>query len=231
MSELTNPESNNKQSNQRYVRLVAALIAVWFLVSLSASALRVFEAGSKTAIFPPLPLGLAVVVPIVVFLSWLALSSQFREFALALNPRILTFAQSWRIGGFVFLILAARGILPAVFALPAGWGDIAVGATAPLAASYLINPRRRSGFLVWQMIGVFDLVMAVTLGVLTSATPIGRLAHGLTSDAMTVLPMSLVPTFFVPLLLIFHIICIAQAVRWPRQQTAGFEQQWRSAVG
>jgi len=32
--------------------------------------------------------------------------------------------------------------------------------------------------------------------------------------AMTVLPLSLVPTFFVPLFLIFHVICIAQARDW-----------------
>jgi hypothetical protein len=32
--------------------------------------------------------------------------------------------------------------------------------------------------------------------------------------AMTVLPLSLVPTFIVPLLLIFHVICIAQARAW-----------------
>jgi hypothetical protein len=32
---------------------------------------------------------------------------------------------------------------------------------------------------------------------------------------MTVLPMSYIPTFAVPLFLILHIICIAQARRWP----------------
>jgi hypothetical protein len=31
---------------------------------------------------------------------------------------------------------------------------------------------------------------------------------------MTVLPLSLVPTFLVPLFLIFHVICIAQARNW-----------------
>jgi hypothetical protein len=31
---------------------------------------------------------------------------------------------------------------------------------------------------------------------------------------MTVLPLSLIPTFLVPLFLIFHIICIAQARGW-----------------
>jgi hypothetical protein len=36
---------------------------------------------------------------------------------------------------------------------------------------------------------------------------------------MTVLPMSYIPTFAVPLFLILHIICIAQTRRWP---TTGF---------
>jgi hypothetical protein len=32
--------------------------------------------------------------------------------------------------------------------------------------------------------------------------------------AMTVLPLSLIPTFLVPLYLILHVICIAQARGW-----------------
>jgi hypothetical protein len=31
---------------------------------------------------------------------------------------------------------------------------------------------------------------------------------------MTVLPLSLIPTFLVPMFLIFHVICIAQARAW-----------------
>jgi hypothetical protein len=39
--------------------------------------------------------------------------------------------------------------------------------------------------------------------------------HGIPTGAMTVLPMSYIPTFAVPVLFILHIICIAQARRWP----------------
>ena len=35
---------------------------------------------------------------------------------------------------------------------------------------------------------------------------------------MTVLPLSLIPTFAVPLLLILHVICIAQARQWAAQR-------------
>jgi len=37
---------------------------------------------------------------------------------------------------------------------------------------------------------------------------------------MTVLPLSLIPTFAVPLMLILHLICIAQAWRWRAQQVS-----------
>jgi hypothetical protein len=38
--------------------------------------------------------------------------------------------------------------------------------------------------------------------------------HGASMVAMTVLPLSMVPTFLVPLFVMFHVICIAQAKTW-----------------
>jgi hypothetical protein len=145
-----------------------------------------------------------------VFLFWFATSRGFRQFALSLNPRALTFVHSWRIAGFTFLALYAAGMLPGIFALPAGWGDIAMGATAPLAAKKLANFSHRRGFIFWQILGIIDLVVAITLG--TTAQLISP--HGVTTEVMTVLPMSLIPTFAVPLLMMLHLICIAQARRW-----------------
>src|SRR5713226_9049819 len=146
-------------NNTRYGKLTAGLIAAWFVFALSASALHIFKTDPS---LPPLPLGLAALTPIVVFLLWFATSARFRQFALSLNPRTLTFVESWRIAGFTFLVLYAAGRLPGVFALPAGWGDIAIGATAPLAALKLANFSRRRGFVFWQVLGIFDLVMALT---------------------------------------------------------------------
>jgi len=141
-------------------------------------------------------------VPVFVFLSWFVKSKSFREFLLALNPRILTLVQAWRIGGFVFLVLYTYCILPGIFALPAGWGDIAIGATAPLVALRLANPDHRKSFVLWQALGMFDLVTAIAVG--TTARLINP--FGVATTAMTVLPLSLIPTFAVLLLLILHII-------------------------
>lgn len=204
----------------KYAKLTGGIIAAWFVFSLAASALQIYTNAPNR---PPLPLGLAALTPIILFLAWFFSSAEFRQFALSLNPRTLTVVQSWRIEGFTFLALAAYGILPGLFAFPAGWGDIAIGVTAPFVALGLALPGHRKSFIFWQILGIVDLVSAVTLGTLASVLN----PHGVGAGAMTVLPMSLIPTFEVPLFLILHIICIAQAVRWPQVVPSGSSvQSW-----
>jgi hypothetical protein len=149
-------------------------------------------------------------VPIAVFAVGFAASDSFRRFVLALSPRTLTLAQSGRFIGITFVILQARSVLPALFALPAGYGDMFIGATAWFAAWKLCNPHRRGSFIFWQLLGIADLVTALGLG--TTAGLINP--QGIPMAPMTVLPLSLIPTFLVPLYSIFHVICIAQARGW-----------------
>jgi hypothetical protein len=192
---------------KNYGKLTFGLVVGWFISVLSASALHLFKNDSNRF---GLAVAIAALTPIVVFSLWFAASERFRMFALSLNPRILTSAHSWRIVGFSFALLEARGVLPGIFALPAGYGDMAVGATASFVAWKLANPSHRNSFVLWQVLGIADLVMAVSLG-----TTAGLLSpHGPAMVAMTVLPLSLVPAFFVPLFVIFHTICIAQTTTW-----------------
>ena len=192
---------------KNYGKFIAWLIAAWFLFVLSASALHLFENNSNRI---GLAVAIAAVTPIVVFFLWLAASESFRRFTLSLNPRILTSAQAWRMVGFTFVLLEARGALPAIFALPAGYGDMAIGATASFVAWKLASPAHRNSFVLWQLLGITDLVIAVSLG--TTAGLISP--QGPSMAPMTTLPLSLIPTFLVPLFVIFHVICIAQARSW-----------------
>lgn len=182
--------------------LTLAVLVVWFLLAFGASLLGVFDSAPR----PPLLLGMAAIVPVAVFAFCYLASVQFQEFVLSLDLRILTLAQTWRVGGVVFLILYQQGALPGVFALPAGWGDIAIGVTAPLMAWLWKHPWPYKTFLAWNVLGAIDLVLAVSLGVLASATPVGILAGDVTTQLMGQFPLSLIPTFFVPLLLILHLI-------------------------
>jgi hypothetical protein len=158
-----------------------------------------------------------VVTPVVLFLLWFASSAGFRQFILSLSPRAVTLVQSVRVAGIVFLALGTYKILPAYFALSAGWGDIIIGATAPLAAIWLANPAHRRGFIFWQFLGIIDLVNALALGTLAGFID----PHGISTAPMAVLPMSYITTFAVPVFFILHIIGIAQARRWPATVFAG----------
>lgn len=201
---------------KNYGKFVVGLISAWFVLALSASALGLFANNANRF---GLAVAFAAGTPIVIFFLWFATSGRFRQFTLSSNPSILTFVQSWRVLGVTFVVLEAYRILPAVFALPAGYGDILIGATAPFVAWKLANPSHRTSFILWQFLGIADLLLAVTLG---TTAPL-LVAQDVSMAAVTVLPLSLIPTFFVPLLLIFHVICIAQANAWKNVSAAAMQ--------
>ena len=128
-------------------------------------------------------------------------------------PSRLLSPHSFRVAGVFFLLYLAFGHLPALFALPAGLGDIAAGIAAPLAARKLAQGTSRRATLWFNAFGITDLVVARTLGALT-----GYQLLNVTPSAAPIseLPLALIPTVTVPLLLALHvtsIITLARALR------------------
>lgn len=196
--------------------LPAATVASWFSVALCLSLAGAFDSGTRV----PAPLGLAAVLPVLAFAAAYRWWPEFRRQLLPANPAALTLAQAWRVGGIVFVMLWRHRLLPGAFALPAGWGDIAVGASAPLVAWGVASGRLpRPAFVAWNLLGLADLVTAVTLGVLSSAGPVGILAGAVTTRIMGTFPLGMIPTFFVPLLAILHLVAIARTR--PERDDAG----------
>jgi hypothetical protein len=195
----------------KYGKITAGLLVVWFVAVFWASAAHLFlnplaQFGVGVAV--------AATVPLIVFSLWFAASEGFRNFALSVDPKILTSVQVWRIVGFTFVLLQARNVLPAIFAWPAGYGDMFIGVTAGFAAWKLAEPAHRGTFIFWQALGILDLVSLGTTARLLDP-------QGASMAAMTVLPLSLIPTFFVPLFMMLHVICIAQARKWKTASQAG----------
>jgi hypothetical protein len=115
--------------------------------------------------------------------------------------------------GTAFLALMALGHLPALFALPAGLGDVAAGLAAPLVARRLAQGGSRRAGLWFNAFGMTDLVVALTLGTLTgfqlvNVTPSGAL--------ISELPLALIPTAAVPLLFALHVTSMLALARTPR---------------
>jgi hypothetical protein len=117
---------NTKDSGR--VRAVAwAVLLLWLVLAFALGANGTFVRAPGA---PPLPILAGVLTPIVLFLAAFRFIGQFRNFVMSLNLQLAAGMQAWRFGGLGFIALYAYGILPGVFAWPAGLGDMAVGAAA-----------------------------------------------------------------------------------------------------
>lgn len=200
--------------------LVAVVLAIWFALVFLLGASRGFVRPPGT---PPLPILIGVMAPIIVFLAAFWVLGAFRNFVLTLDLHLVTGIQAWRFAGLGFLALYAHRVLPGLFAWPAGLGDIAIGVTAPWVALTLI---RRPGFatsqlfVVWNLLGIMDLVVAVSTGALSSGLAVG-VAGEVTTAPMAQLPLVLIPAYFVPLFVMLHLAALFQARRLMASQHSG----------
>jgi hypothetical protein len=120
----------------------------------------------------------------------------------------LTVPQFFRPVGVTFLVAMALGYLPAVFAIPAGLGDIAIGVEAVFVARNLRRGvvDRRTGW--FNVLGLADLVVALAIGV-TAAPGLARLlVVSPSTQAISLLPLVLIPTTIVPLAVALHVLSL-----------------------
>ena len=122
------------------------------------------------------------------------------------TPARLALPHTLRVVGVLFLIVMAQGHLPAAFALPAGLGDIAIGLSAPFVARRLARGTGRAGAVRFNVLGILDLVVAVSIAFLlfefVEVTP--------STAPLRLLPLALIPTVAVPLAVALHIVSLRQ---------------------
>jgi hypothetical protein len=188
------------------------IVAAWFLIVLAAGLAGIFESGPTR---PPLATLVAITAPPLIFAGAYRASPRVRHFAHTADLRLLTAMQAWRVLGGAFLLLYAFDLLPATFAWPAGVGDLAVGLATPFVLLAMLrgSPTWRRQVRWLNIAGLADFVGAIATGVLTSDSALGVLADGADRVSLGALPLSLIPTFAVPLWTIFHIMSLLQLHR------------------
>jgi hypothetical protein len=125
----------------------------------------------------------------------------------------LVLPHSFRVTGVFFLLYLALGRLPALFALPAGLGDIAAGIAAPLVALRLAQGAGRRAAVWFNVYGLIDLATGIALGALTGY---GLLNVTPSTAPISQLPLALVIAADVPLMIALHITSLAALTRAPR---------------
>ncbi|MEP4038096.1 hypothetical protein [Pseudophaeobacter sp.] len=125
--------------------------------------------------------------------------------------------QSFRLMGGIFLLGWAMGAIPWQFALPAGLGDIMAGLAAIKAHRALARGDVKAEALVRQasLIGLADFVIAVSLGIVTSAGALQLMAFD-NPNVINAYPLALFPEFFVPIFIAFQLFSL-RALRHDRR--------------
>jgi hypothetical protein len=145
-------------------------------------------------------------VAVAGFLGLLMLLSRLPSIERALSapgvlPRLML-PHAFRIEGIVFIIAMLLGKLPALFAVPAGLGDIAIGLATPWITRKLADGAGGRAAVWFNILGVADLIDALVLGGLTGFQVV---SVSPTASLNGQLPLAIVPTVGVPLLLALHI--------------------------
>lgn len=204
--------SEHTQNKLQVTRLVFTALMVWltliFVLGARGSFIRVPGAL-------PLPILIGVTTPVLIFVAAFFLWRAFQQFVLTVDLRLVTGIQARRVAGLGFLALSTYGVLPALFAWPAGLGDMAIGLVAPWLVLALIRVPGFAAsrlFVLWNLLGILDLVVAVSTGAVVSALATGA-AGEITTAPMAQLPLVLIPAFFVPFFVMLHLTALFQ-VRW-----------------
>ncbi len=174
-------------------RTVALVGLVWLLTATALGA-----AGVVRSLQPPAPqVVLAGLTAALLAAGWRI--SGFRSWLTAVDERWLVSLHLTRFVGAYFIYLHARGQLPYAFAVPGGWGDIAVASLA--AALLLVGPPRGAlrwwAYVVWNAVGLVDILFVVATAARQDPESMGALLR---------LPLSLLPTFLVPLIIGSHVV-------------------------
>jgi len=189
----------------RHNIILAGLLGLWFTVAYVLGTGH-YMANDQQSLLAPIIL--SVVGPVAIFLAAYGLWRPFRGFVLSLDIRTLTMLQIWRVIGFGFLPLYAFDLLPGLFAWPAGLGDLAIGLVAPFMVLRLIRDpdfAASPGLIRFHLAGMLDFLVAAGTATLASGAFPALIPAGLTSAHMDIWPLSLFPSFIVPVFIILHL--------------------------
>jgi hypothetical protein len=193
------------KTNVRAKVIAAGLAVAWAVLIVATTAAGGFRPGVLGMI--PGPVVAFTLLLLVLFASWYFFDG-FRKALLNVPLSALIGVNVARFLGVFFLLLHARGRVPAPFAPSAGWGDILVAALAiPLAVLATKAEHYASWIRSWNFLGALDLVVAVTLGVLSAeGTPFQIFDEKPGTLALSTLPWIMIPTMLVPIFLLNHLL-------------------------
>ena len=213
-------ERTDLTADQRRTTWLAIMVplTLWASVAWTAAINGAFRTGAS-----PLPLlPFAIFVPVIIGAPLLLLSKRVGQLLDAMPTTWLVALQLYRVFGSQWLAYWLRGLLPGLWALPAGTGDVLTGLFAVPAAIALAagTAEGRKAAILWNIFGIADLAVAITLGMMISPGPFQLIVPDGPSIGLDSYPNVLTPAFVVPGSILLHALSLRQLRRRRRAEAA-----------
>lgn len=202
-------------------------ITIWLAIVIPFTLwLAVVWAMAVNGAFQPIPgvvrlprLPISIFAPVIIGLFFLLRSKSIAAFLDATPAPWLIALQVYRIFGGIFLVNWMHGTVAGVFAVPAGIGDALTGIMALPVALLLASgtARGRSAAMAWNIFGLLDFAVAITLGTLSSPGPFQIFGLDIPASLAGTYPTVLIPAFAVPSSILLHALSIRQLRRIGRR--------------
>lgn len=203
------------------LRLLPRLAVAWLAGAWVGLAAAVAETG---ALAQPLAILVLFATPLVTAGLVMLAAPTVRHAVGAMPLEVLQGVHILRVVGVVFLFLAFAGRLSGPFPYFAALGDMLTGALAIRLVWSAANERPVPDrwIFAWNSLGTLDLVLAVTLALVSGrGSPLQLIHTEPGAAAMQSLPWALVPTVLVPFFLITHGIIFGRLRRRRARAIAG----------
>jgi hypothetical protein len=202
--------------DQRRTAWLAVMIPVtlWAALAWTGAIDGAFRSGASR--LPLLPL--AIFLPMIAGVPLLLVSKRVGQLLDAMPATWLVALQFYRVFGSQWLAYWLRGLLPAIWALPAGTGDVLTGLFAVPAAIALAagTAEARKAAVLWNVFGIADFTVAITLGMMITPGPFQLIVLDGPSVGLDGFPNVLTPAFVVPSSILLHALSLRQLMRQSR---------------
>lgn len=193
------------ETPRRIALMAGILLSAWLFTVVVISKMNLFAVNPL--LLPNIAVGLLVLFECLRRFYYSALLEKMLPF---LSPVWMIAIQTYRVVGIGFFTYYAAGTLPGIFVMPSGIGDIVIGATAPIAALmyYYKAPFARSLAIFWNVAGIADLIIALSVGALVFPRPIQFLTMPVSTEPLSQFPLAIITLFAVPLAIMLHLVCL-----------------------
>ncbi|WP_245328981.1 MFS transporter [Bradyrhizobium centrolobii] len=206
-------EGTDLTLDQRRTTWLAIMIpyTLWFAVAWSAAINGAFRTGTSLPVLP-----VAIWVPVIIGVPLLLSSKRVGQVLDAMPATWLVALQLYRVFGSWALVAALRGALTGLLGWPAGIGDVLTGLFAlPVAIAVASGTARGlRAAIIWNIFGLADFAVAITMGAITSPGPLQLIVPDVPSIGTTgAYPGVLTPAFVVPCGVLLHALSLRQLYR------------------